>query len=431
MKKLENCDIKNCVPTLSSCTEWNGGKIEYLGICDGDSLNTLVWEIVTKLQDIAGEDLSQFDIDSLIDICNQKEPTEITILSILTLLKNNQVCLKDFIDTLTERISELTGITSVNINLKCYAEFDNLGNSLSITRDQLDQLVIDNLCAQLDRIETVEGKVISLQSQIDNLSNTQTVDELSFATCVNPATLPTSTQVINVANAHCDLEDATGDSAEISSALAQTPATDNARYGLITGWILVPQNWADNYNNLLLKLANLEDRVIFMENNCCAVSCEDVKVGFSVVYNEDGDGVILRFTAGAGTSIPSGFTDIGSTITITDIDGNIEEYTTVDPNLIANNAQIEISVALLNLEGDLTVSVTPIISNGSLTCQKCITKVLKSNTRCDFCTISNTGTDGDIVIVYDDQYRLIVQSTQSTTTTTTTSSTTTTTTSGA
>lgn len=72
MKKVTNCVVENCIPTPSSCVEWNGGDIEYLGICNGDSLNNLVMEIVGKLQDIAGEDLSQFDIESLADICVKK-----------------------------------------------------------------------------------------------------------------------------------------------------------------------------------------------------------------------------------------------------------------------------------------------------------------------------------------------------------------------
>ncbi len=107
MKKLNNCVVENCIPTPSSCVEWNGGDIEYLGICDGDSLNNLLWEVINKLEEIAGEDLSSFDIDSLLDICNQTAPQEITILNILNVLKNNQICLKDFIDTLTEQLAEL------------------------------------------------------------------------------------------------------------------------------------------------------------------------------------------------------------------------------------------------------------------------------------------------------------------------------------
>ena len=75
-KKVNNCNTDNCIETQSSCTIWNGGDIDYLGICNGQSINNVVWEIVTKLEDIAGDDLSSFDIDSLLDICNQKAPTK-------------------------------------------------------------------------------------------------------------------------------------------------------------------------------------------------------------------------------------------------------------------------------------------------------------------------------------------------------------------
>lgn len=397
MKKVNKCETDNCIPTLTSCSEWNGGEIEYLGICDGDSLNTLLWEVITKLQEIAGNDLSQFDIDSLADVCSINAPAEITILSILNLVKSNQICLKDFIDGINERLNELAGSSNVEVNLKCYAEFDNLGNNLSITRETLDQLVIDNLCNQKDRIDTLDGKVISLQSQIDNINNTSTVDELSFATCVDAAIKPTSSQVISIANSHCDLETATGDSADISSALSQTPATDNARYGLLAGWIVVPENWADNYNNLLIKLGNLEERLIFMEDNCCASTCKDVELGFSAVFNEDMSGVIIRFTAGAGTSIPFGFADQGSNGTITDVDGN-----TVSFNLsIANDSEEEILVSGLNTLSALTVDITAILGTTSLTCQKCLSRKVTSPS-CAYCTYTATGDEGSVaVIIYE------------------------------
>ncbi len=83
MKKLNNCVVENCIPTPSSCVEWNGGDIEYLGICNGDSLNNIIWEIIAKLEDLAGEDISSFDIDTLLDICNKKAPLEINLISIL------------------------------------------------------------------------------------------------------------------------------------------------------------------------------------------------------------------------------------------------------------------------------------------------------------------------------------------------------------
>lgn len=420
MKKVQNCVVENCIPTPSSCVEWNGGDIEYLGICNGDSLNTLLWEVVAKLEEITGEDLSEFDIDSLADICAKKAPTEITILSILNLLKDTQICLKDYIDELNTRLNELFENTGVNVNLKCYAEFDNLGNALAITRDSLDQLIIDNLCNHKSRIETLEGIAISLQSQINNIDITPTVEELSFATCVDASILPTSTQVITLASAFCDLRDATGDETDIASALAQTPGDLNAEFGLITGWILAPSNLAENYNNVLLELENLRQRVIFMEENCCASSCKDVELGFSAVYNEDNTGIILKFTSGAGTNIPAGFLDIGSIITITDIDDNVETFTTSSPDLIANNAEIEITITGLNLNGDLVVSIDTNMSNGSLTCSKCLGKTVKK-AQCAYCEVCAEGEDGSsVVIVYESSASSTVIENSSTTTTTTT-----------
>jgi len=414
MNRVKNCEVENCIPTPSSCVTWNGGDIEYLGICDGDSLNNITVEIVSKLQEIAGEDLSQFDIDSLTDICNQRAPNEITVLSVLNLIKANQICLKDFIDTLSEQLNSLLSNSGVSVNLKCYADFDNLGNSLSITREQLDQLIIDNLCNHKDRIETLEGKVTSLQSQINNIDINPSVTEPEFATCIDAVVKPTSGQTVSIADSLCDLRDATGDETDISSALGSTPADMNAEFGLLPGWVLAPSNWAENYNNLLIAFGNVWQRVKTIETNCCALSCEDIKLGFSAVYNEDADGLILRFTYGAGTVIPAGFTDQGSYGTITDIDGN-----SVDFNIaIANNLEEEVLISGLNTIGELTISITAILGTGSLTCQKCLSKKVSKAT-CKYCKICAEGT-GTVLIIYKSSAASLVIDEYNTTSTTTT-----------
>lgn len=397
MKKVQDCKVENCIPTPSSCTEWNGGSIEYLGICDGDSLNDLTLEIVSKLKAIAGEDLSQFDIDSLLDVCNQKAPTEVTLLSILNTIKNNQICLKDFIDVLDGKLSSLFQNSSISVNLKCYAEFDNIGNSLSITREQLDQLIIDNLCSQKTRIDTLEGKVVNLQSEIDNISLSTTVDELTFATCVNSNILPTSTQVINTSAAHCALQTSTGTPGNISSALAKTPGDLNAEFGTITGWIAVPSNWAENYNNLILEIENLRQRVITMESTCCALTCDDIKLGFTAVFSDDGDTIVIKFSFGAGTVIPAGVTDKGSTGTLTDKDGNIESFNLT----IANNAEIDVPISGLNTNGEIIVNISAKMGTSSLTCEKCLSKTIMTG-NCAYCKICNTGVTGEVIVVYDD-----------------------------
>lgn len=400
----EKCIVENCIPTPSSCVEWNGGELPYLGICNGDSLNNLVIEIITKLKEITGEDLSSFDIDALLDICNQKAPTEVTILSILNVLKNNQVCLKDFIDTIKAGLDELFKTTGVTVDLKCYAQFDNLGNALSITREQFDQLVIDILCSHEERIDTIEGRLTLMQAEIDALNVVSTVDELEIATCINGAILPTSVQLQNTSTELCNLETATGFPSDISTSLALTPGDLNAEFGLISGWILVPKNWANNYGNLVLEIENLRQRIKVIETGCCSLSCDDVKLGFFAAYNADNTEIVIRFTSSAGTSIPVGFIDSGSTITITDIDGNVETYITVNPDLIANNATINVPVPSLNITQDVKINVEANFTSGGLTCSKCLTKLVHSPSTetCDTCKICAAGTgDSYVVIIYE------------------------------
>lgn len=423
MKKVQNCVVENCIPSPTSCHYWNAGDIDYLGICNGDPLNNLIWEIVTKLQELAGEDLSQFDIEGLLDICNQKAPQEKTIASILTLVKENQICLKDYIDNLDNKLQELFQDQGIDINLKCYANFDNLGNSLSITRKELDQLIIDNLCNHKLRIESLEGKITLIQSQVNNIEENQSLDEMSVATCVDAGVKPTSQQVVAVAEAHCDLETAVGTPAHIATALSKVPSDWNTEFGLISGWDLTPDNMAQTFGNVLLALKNALDRIKFMEDNCCALSCDDIKLGFSAVFNEDLDGVILKFTSGAGTSIPPGFEDLGSTGTITDIDGNVESFNLT----IENNAEIEVPITGLNLSEPLTINITAKIGTEGLVCQKCLSKKVMSAV-CAYCEITATGEEGSsAVIIYDDNKvgGSVISTPASETTTTSTTTTTT------
>lgn len=385
MKNQKNCATENCIPTLSSCVDWNGGDISFLNIDNGDNLNNLLWSLITSVQNTSLEDLTSFNIDALTSICNQANPATVTLISVLDIVANNEACLSQQITNLSEQLSAINSGNTVNANLMCFATADNLGNVLGVSRDQFDQLIINNLCSQQSTLQTISGEITNLQSEIDNILNTPpVVTEPTLATCLNAAVLPASSQLIGLASAFCSLETATGDAGDISTALAKTPGDWNANFGTLSGWNASPANWAQNYGNTLLEVENLRARLVNIETNCCGVSCKDVELGFYATFSSDQSELTIVFASGAGTHIPAGFTDGGSTGSLTDTQGNVIPFTPV----IANNYSITIATSGLYLGGNILINVTSILSNGSITCQQCLTKEVTPIGCTSFCVIT-------------------------------------------
>ncbi len=397
MKKVEKCLNEDCIPTPSSCVKWKGGDIPFLGICEGDDLNVLTLELVDKLEDIAGDDIASFDITSLLTICEKEAPEEVTLISILTLLRDNTLCLKQFLDEIEVKMLEFFENQKIDINLKCYTNFNGLG--LTITRDQLDQLVIDVLCAHENSLDSADTSIDRMRGEINEARLAVRIEENVQSTCVNPEELPLSVQVQNTSRELCDFKLSFGDVAAINAALANTPTDLNPEFGAITGWNSSPANWAEYYSNTLLQVENLRQRLLEIENVCCATTCADIFLGFTAVMNEDGDGIIIRFTKGAGTIIPAGFEDCGSTGTITDKLGNTQDFEIA----ISVGGEEEISLSGISTLGNLTVDIAAQLCNTEkgIQCNKCISGTVEQ-ADCQYCELTASGPVTVIYKVCDD-----------------------------
>jgi hypothetical protein len=423
MKKLNNCVVDNCIPTSSSCVEWNGGDLPFLGICNGDSLNNIIIEIISKLKELAGEDISGFDIDELLNICNQKRPAEITLISILNLVKINQVCLKDFIDVLNEKLSELLIERGVVVNLKCYAEFDNLGNSLSITRQQLDQLIIDNLCAYKLKIEFIEGKIIDLQSQINIINDRLNTQSVPFKICLNDKEKTAQDNITDIATVLCQYEAALCKPGDINGAIGVFGLNEDDQWLLLDGdlinsintkfdnqWENNPACLATSYNNSLLLIANLLTRIKYIETTCCRSSCEDITIDFDIKYL-DCQTVLLFF--GSKSFLPDGFKDykpIGTKWEIIDGLGNkavkyIKLYQEVfsQPDILVDGYELDLSTTPINTQSGFVMSADVALYNEK-TGQLCIKCVSVQGAACpaDCCKVCFTSTtpNSELIITY-------------------------------
>lgn len=385
MKRIEKCLTEDCIPTPSSCVKWNGGDIPFLGICEGDCLNIIVDEVISELQRIAGKDLSTFDINSLLEICEKEAPEEVTILSILTLLRDNHICLKELLDEIDAQLNELLKNQNVKVNLKCYTGFNGLG--LSITRDQFDQFIIDILCNHEGKLDSADSTINRLRSEINQKALERRIEEVQVSTCINPVELPLSTQVQNTSTELCNLTIVVGTVDDINTALANTPADLNAEFGSIIGWNLIPANLSENFGNSILEVENLRQRILDIENVCCVVGCDKIKIGFSAVFNEDNTGIILRFNRSSGTSIPNGYEDCGSEGTITDKFGNTQDFDIA----ISAGAAIEIPLEGISTTGNLDITISAKICNNDTgtQCVKCVTGIVVQPD-CQYCILTAT-----------------------------------------
>lgn len=412
--------------STSECVTWEGENIECLGIEKGQTLSvigkTIADEVCALMEEL---DLSDLDLKCVFDLCISCPEPEKTLQTVLELIINKICSIQDIIDNLN--ISGGTGTDPILTLASCF-QFTDVDGDLIVElphttytkriASRVCQMILD-ITALQDDVLDLQNTVNDLQVQINNL-NLDIPDVTSDCLFVGTKSIDDAWDLMD--QAFCQLRTGVGLPTDINMAISLLCEGLNDEFSAEPGWTLSPSNLAEAVGNLIIAFCSVRATVA----TCCVVSCDDVLVGFSAAFNEDNSSVILKFNFGSGTTIPDGFTDEGSTGTITDVDGNVEFFSLT----IENNAEIDVPISGLNVNDQLKIEINAILGDGSITCQKCVSKTVKSNA-CGFCTITASGEEGSsAVIIYEDDAVAAVVEVSTTTTSTTSSSTTTTTTAG-
>ncbi len=385
----------------SGLITWSGACINCLGIKPGDNLNSIVYTIAEKLcLALEPQDLSTLTLQCALDIIPTDEPSNRTLVNVLQLLLDNDCKLKDLIDGIQNQIDGLSE-DSLTLNLNCLRHYyeDNNGNvSLPYTTESILQNLIDDLCELSDTVTTLSTTIVDIREDLDDhINNHPQTPEVIVSNCISNAK-PVSTAINELAQDYCLNKDNWGLDTEVQTAKAkQTPEMDTLMAGVV-GWIpsLNVSSLADAINNLYLLTENYRVRIAANEE-CCASGCDDLTVGFLTDF--DGTTVILQFTSGAGTFIPTGFVDNGSTVTISDSSGNSVTYSIP----IAQNYESEaLDLSMFTIGTTLTFSLDvkmKLLGDNDeiiISCQKCVGKDVKYLND-DCCVITATST---VTIIY-------------------------------
>lgn len=403
--KQKNKEEFNCVKSFPQCIQWNLGDIPSLGISNGDYLDELVYAIVEKLCTCCGDiDVSTLSLQCIYDKIRQGEQSvpNPTLLTVLQLLIDNDCMLADLIANLQDQINDINSDTNLVLNLKCLAELDSYGNPLPYDLKSVLQKLINEICDLKDQVADLYVIVGDLQNQINAIDVTP-FELPVITTCISPLRR-LDLSVGDVATSLCSIRSSIGTEAQISGAMANQCSNFNDQFGSIVGWIPFPVNLAQSYSNLELAFCNVLNRLIAIESTCCAPTCDKIKIGFTADFDTENEEVTLNFTFGAGNDIPSGFTDCGTTLRITDKNGLFVDFTSLN---IAQNA----TVGPLNISGlasgllSFNFKTKFCLSDNNdqviVTCQDCVEKTVDYNSD-DCCTVTNTGVSA-ITVIYSTQ----------------------------
>lgn len=409
--------------TTSECVTWEGGEIECLGIENGDTLSVTVKTLAEEICALQEElDLSDLDLKCVFDLCVSCPEPEKTLQTVLELIINKICSIQEIIDNLD--LSSSSGTDPVLTLASCFQYTDVDGDLIiELPHTNYTKRIANQVCAILLDIASLQDDVGDLQNIVNDLQTQIDALELNIPDVTSDC-LFVGTKSIDEAwdvldQAFCQLRTSVGLPTAVNLAISKQCEDLNDEFGSEPGWNMSPANLAQSISNLWIAFC----AVRATQEICCEVTCEDVELGFSASLNEDNTAVTLKFTFGAGTNIPTGFTDQGSTGTITDVDGNVESFNLT----IENNAEIDVPISGLNVNDSLVIEINAVIGTEGLTCQKCLSKTVRSS-NCGFCEITATGTEGSsAVIVYEDDAVAAIVEISTTTTTTSTSTTTTTT----
>lgn len=145
---LQNCGDR---ATTDRCIKYTGDDIDFLGICNGDSLSQFEAAVVEKLQSLAdgtGVDLSDVTIscDFINDILNGEDKN---LANIIQALVTGECALKELVDSINEVIN-----ASISIDAPC------LSLPTDPTRDDILEAVATKLCSVNTRVSNIEADYV-------------------------------------------------------------------------------------------------------------------------------------------------------------------------------------------------------------------------------------------------------------------------------
>lgn len=405
----------------SNIIPWEGSNLPCIGLCKGDMVSDVVYKVANELCKIKKElDLEDLDLKCVIDICLSCPDPEKTLKTVLQLIINKVCTLEELINNFTPGQSSFD--EKIITVASCFLPMQNSeGDSISkLPHSDYTRVIANKVCSILTSINSLDLRLDATELDItilyNSIANLGELPKIS-PTCITPTNSPISLDVAVtlIEQQFCAIKGALGTSDKLIQGVGKQPdnlselprLSGNGTMSSITGWVQQPSNVADTLPNLWLTVDDIRGALKTVLDNCCKVDCDSIKIDFDVVLNDDGKPVLLFASK---TRIPEGFEDcggLGTKVTVTDSKG-VEYYTYVKISEYATIIEGFVMEGFIgpSLSSAVTFDMEACMTNGSLTCQKCINKTIELGSGCQYCEISVYGShsgdiNGELVIIYE------------------------------
>lgn len=329
--KPTNGNENGCDPISSNCVIWQGPDIDCIDLCKGDNVSQVVNKLALELCKL----MDMFDIDNFDLSCfNLAECAPEDFVALIQLLIDKVCACCGVTPEPTPAGGGTAGCPDCEVNI-CEAFYYNNPSGDQVTTMQLKDYVLaigNKVCLLTGQIGTINVTLGDQNVRITALENAPDpvfVMPTIIPTCVLPA-ISTDLDVVlaELESQYCALVLQTGDPLAINTALfaaclglnTETPLSSPALLEMqnLPGWFPAPVNLAQSFSNLWQTVCDMRQAVSFIQLNCCSTGCADIDLIVTPTILSSTE-IRLDFTG----TIPNNYTDqaIGSTITITDVNG--------------------------------------------------------------------------------------------------------------
>lgn len=406
--KPTNSKSQGCDPVSSNCVIWQGPDLPCISLCKGDTVSDVVYNMAVelcKLQDAltvgSNYDLSCFNLTA----CNPTTFPQLLqfMLDRLCAVEKCSGCVPDCSGN-TPTSSGGTGTSGcpdcVMSIAPCFQFTNGIGDTVTTLQltDYITAIankvctITGNTTTNTSSINSLDGRVTTVEQDVTVLQSAQYIPPTVTPTCVLPATPTTLEDLLTALEQQfCTLRSATGTSTDLYINIAKQCPNLNTSPQLgpsggimssIPGWAVTVNTLADSIGNLWLTICDMRAAIQNIQANCCPTACSGITLSLAAVYDPGSEilNVIVNGT------IPSGFTQCsGNTIiTISDTTGNSINVT-FDLITYLNNPTgypVGLGATILNTALNFTIAIDPCLTNGTNTCESCLSYVYYNTPLC-------------------------------------------------